>query len=127
VLVVEDDPALRRVAGRILGRAGYRVLVAPSGTDALTICTNAAEHVDVLLSDVVMPEMLGPELVEKARLVRPELRVLFMSGYVHQVAAQHELPGDAELLEKPFTADALLRRVREALDAPREQAASADD
>jgi two-component system cell cycle sensor histidine kinase/response regulator CckA len=119
VLLVEDEDGMRRVTERILVKAGYDVLSYPTGTAALAACERAGQDIDVLLTDVVMPEMLGPELVEEAIAIRPGLKVLYMSGYMHQAAAQLAAPAVKEgiILEKPFTAAALLGRVREVLDA----------
>jgi CheY-like chemotaxis protein len=108
---------LRDVAGRILSGAGYRVLAAPCGPAALEL---AAEHegpIDLLLSDVVMPGMLGKELAERLTGVRPATRVLYMSGYAQPVLhSQGTLDPGVALLEKPFTADDLLAAVRDRLD-----------
>jgi PAS domain S-box-containing protein len=117
LLVVEDEEALLDVAGRILSGAGYRVLAAPCGPAALEL---AAEHegpIDLLLSDVVMPGMLGKELAERLTGVRPATRVLYMSGYAQPVLhSQGTLDPGVALLEKPFTADDLLAAVRDRLD-----------
>jgi two-component system cell cycle sensor histidine kinase/response regulator CckA len=119
VLIVEDEPGVRLLTQRILERAGYNVLVAMSGSSALEICERQEQPIDLLLTDVVMLEMQGSELVARAAVIRPGLTVLFMSGYVHQVIAGPDpVPGDplVELIEKPFTAETLLLRVRGALD-----------
>jgi len=117
VLVVEDEDGVRRLTERILGRAGYRVLSAPNGHAALELCARADERVDLLLTDVIMPEMLGPELAEQAVAGRPGLRVLFMSGYSHQMIARRRVAErDVAFVEKPFTSETLLAGVREALD-----------
>jgi two-component system cell cycle sensor histidine kinase/response regulator CckA len=119
VLLVEDEDGMRRVTERILVKAGYDVLSCPTGTAALAACERGDQDIDVLLTDVVMPEMLGPELVEEAIAIRPGLKVLYMSGYTHPAAAQLATPAAKEwtFLDKPFTAAALLGRVREVLDA----------
>jgi PAS domain S-box-containing protein len=118
VLVVEDEDGVRRLTERILAKAGYRILTAPSGREALELCANAETQVDLLLTDVVMPEMLGPELAERATTVRPGLRVLYMSGYSHQMLARREVAEhDVAFVEKPFTSETLLAGVRAALDA----------
>ena len=117
LLVVEDEDALRDVAGRILTGAGYRVLSAECGPRALEV---AAEHdgdIHLLVSDVVMPGMLGKELAERLVEARPGTPVLFMSGYAHPVlASQGTLDPGVALLEKPFTAGDLLTAVRRRLD-----------
>jgi CheY-like chemotaxis protein len=117
VLVVEDEDGVRRLTERILSRAGYRVLSAPSGRVALDLCAQRDERVDLLLTDVIMPEMLGPELAERAVAGRPGLRVLFMSGYSHQMIARRRVAEhEVAFVEKPFTSETLLAGVREALD-----------
>jgi PAS domain S-box-containing protein len=117
LLVVEDEAALRDVAGRILSRAGYRVLSADGGPQALELAAGHDGSIDLLLSDVVMPGMLGKELVERLLDVRPDTPVLYMSGYAQPVlASQGTLDPGVVLLEKPFTAAALLTAVRRRLD-----------
>ena len=117
LLVVEDEAALRDVAGRILSGAGYQVLAADGGAQALELAARHEGVIDLLVSDVVMPGMLGKELAERLVHSRPETRVLYMSGYAQPVLASHGTldPGVA-LLEKPFTAVDLLTAVRERLD-----------
>ncbi|GGL14711.1 ATP-binding protein [Mangrovihabitans endophyticus] len=117
LLVVEDESALREVAGRILSAAGYRVIAADSGPHALELAARHHGDIDLLVSDVVMPGMLGKELAERLVGQRPATRVLFMSGYAQPVLASHGTlePGVA-LLEKPFTAAGLLSAVRRRLD-----------
>lgn len=117
LLVVEDEAALRDVAGRILSGAGYRVLSADGGLQALELAARHEGEIDLLLSDVVMPGMLGKELAERLVDARPGTRVLYMSGYAQPVlASQGTLDPGVALLEKPFTADDLLSAVRERLD-----------
>ncbi|MEV8508076.1 ATP-binding protein [Actinoplanes sp. NPDC051475] len=117
LLVVEDEAALRDVAGRILSGAGYRVLAADGGTEALRLAALHEGAIDLLVSDVVMPGMLGKELAERLSDVRPDTRVLYMSGYAQPVlASQGTLDPGVALLEKPFTAEDLLAAVRKRLD-----------
>jgi two-component system, cell cycle sensor histidine kinase and response regulator CckA len=117
VLLVEDEQSVRRLSERILKGAGYEVLVTESGQEALEMCARPDQQIDLLVTDVVMPGMLGPELVARATAVRPGLKVVFMSGYVHQMIDLMEGDrGDFAFIEKPFTVDALLDGVREALD-----------
>jgi len=119
VLVAEDDDQVRAVVMRVLARAGYRVLEARSGGDALSVAERYAEGIDLLVSDVVMPEMGGPELGSALRRRRPGLRLLYMSGYTDDAVVRHGLlEGEVAFLQKPITPDLLLRKVREALDAP---------
>jgi PAS domain S-box-containing protein len=119
VLVAEDDEQVRAVLRRVLGRAGYRVLEARSGGDALAVAERYAGHIDLLVSDVVMPEMGGPELGGALRSRRPELRLLYMSGYTDDAVVRHGLlEGEVAFLQKPITPELLLRKVRETLDTP---------
>jgi PAS domain S-box-containing protein len=120
VLVVEDEPDVRRMAERILTKGGYSVIGTSQGAEGLEICEPGGQHVDLLLTDVVMPEMLGTELVEKVRALRPEMRVVYMSGYSHAVLAPQALAQDgvSAFIEKPFSAQALRATVRELLDRP---------
>ncbi len=117
LLVVEDEDALRDVAGRILSAAGYRVLSADCGPQALEVAEQHDGSIDLLLSDVVMPGMLGKDLAERLTHVRPDTRVLYMSGYAQPVLhSQGTLDPGVALLEKPFTANDLLTAVRKRLD-----------
>ena len=117
LLVVEDEAALRDVAGRILSGAGYHVLAAECGASALELAARHEGPIDLLVSDVVMPGMLGKELAERLTGMRPDTRVLYMSGYAQPVLhSQGTLDPGIELLEKPFTAGDLLAAVRKRLD-----------
>ena len=91
VLVVEDEPAMREVTRRILERNGYHVTAAASGHDALQVVTGQLEHIDLLLTDVVMPRMQGRELADKIRVLRPGIRVAFMSGYTQGLLSQQRV------------------------------------
>ena len=114
ILVVEDEPLVRAFTERVLAGHGYRVTVAANGADALAALEADAAPVDLVLSDVVMPRMGGVELARRLAAVRPGLRVLLVTGYAPDVAAGPRFA----LLPKPYTADELLRRVREVLDQP---------
>ena len=115
--MVEDEPAIRALACEMLEAHGYRTLSAGSGEEALGLAVRHAGPIHVLLADVVMPGLAGPALAERFTVVRPQARVLFMSGYAGDDLARRGLPEDAtHLVPKPFTADLLGRRVREALD-----------
>jgi PAS domain S-box-containing protein len=117
VLLVEDDPGMRDVSRRILEDAGYGVLVAAEGNEAIQIAADESLHIDVLLTDVVMPNMLGKEVAERIRAARPDIAVLFMSGYAQPVlTSRGTLDAGVELVEKPFTETILLRQLREVLD-----------
>ncbi|HSN91137.1 MAG TPA: PAS domain S-box protein [Anaeromyxobacteraceae bacterium] len=119
VLVAEDAPAVRELAARALSEAGYQVLQAGGGKEALEMAARAAGPVHLLLTDVVMPDMSGRELAEALGRLRPETRVLYMSGYTENTITHHGVldPG-VHFLAKPFTPSALLARAREVLDAP---------
>jgi signal transduction histidine kinase/ActR/RegA family two-component response regulator len=117
ILVVEDDPAVRALTVRMLGLFGYQTLAAESGPAALEVLENTAAEVALLLTDVVLPGGLsGVELARVVRASRPEMAVLFMSGYTQDIARHGALePGD-QLLEKPFSSNELARKVRAALE-----------
>ncbi len=119
VLVVDDDPGVRRVVTLLLSQKGYAVLDAGSGAEALELLAAANRPVHLLLTDVVMPEMSGGVLAERVRALRPGVRVLFVSGYSEDALVERGLAqATATLLAKPFTATALTRAVREAIDRP---------
>jgi CheY-like chemotaxis protein len=116
LLLVEDDPAVRAIAARVLTAKGYRVLEAENGLAALEVAERRACKIDLLVTDVVMPQMGGKELVERLRAMLPELRVLFTSGYTADESIQQgDLGHGTTLLQKPFTASVLAQRIREAL------------
>ncbi len=127
VLLVEDDPVVRDLIRRILVRYAYRVLEASSGPEALEVCRNHDAPIDLVLTDVVMPQMSGRELIEELVTVRPDLRVLYMSGYSSEAVVRHGmLDKYTPFLQKPFTPDTLARKLREILDnAPENGADSA--
>jgi two-component system cell cycle sensor histidine kinase/response regulator CckA len=117
ILVVEDEEALLRVAERILGAAGYRVLLAANGDQALQMSANHAGPIDLLLTDVVMPRMNGRVLAEKLVQVRPDMKVIFMSGYTDNAIVHHGvLDAGTHFINKPIGAAELTRRIREVLD-----------
>jgi len=117
ILLVEDEEAVRRLASRALEAAGYTVLEAGSGAEALDLLESAGGGISLLLTDVVMPGMGGPELAERVRVIRPELRFLFMSGYTDPgTVDQAALSRAGGFLQKPFTAAALTEKVRTELD-----------
>jgi signal transduction histidine kinase/ActR/RegA family two-component response regulator len=117
ICVVEDEGAVRELVRVTLTRAGFRVLAARDGEEALTRVAAYDGRIDLLLSDVVMPGLSGPELARRMRQARPSARVLFMSGYASDVIADEGGSiSDGGLLAKPFTPDELVARVREAID-----------
>lgn len=118
VLLVEDEPAVRRLVRVMLEQAGYTVREACDGDEALTLAETGVE-IDLLLTDVVMPGMNGRILAERLQARLPHLRVLFTSGYDAEELGGHGGLDDGRLLEKPYAARTLLRSVRGALDDPR--------
>jgi two-component system cell cycle sensor histidine kinase/response regulator CckA len=119
VLLTEDAAAVRAAARQILERAGYTVIEATNGRAAIDLAAKRAGPIDLLLTDVVMPELSGKQLADRFKLIRPGARVLFMSGYTDDAIVRHGVlePGIA-YLQKPFTPETLARKVREVLDAP---------
>ena len=118
VLVAEDEPPVLQMAARVLERGGHTVLTAGDGSIALEILAERGSEVDLILADVVMPVMSGPELADRVAELHPGLPVVFMSGYTQEMISKQELiRGDVNLIEKPFTAATLLRVVGEALAA----------
>jgi CheY-like chemotaxis protein len=118
VLVVEDDQEVRTVACDTLRRHGYVVLEAGTPDKALIICEQHPGHIQLLLTDVVMPGMNGYELANHALPLRPDIRVAYMSGYTRDFGSRDRTQGPAgAFIQKPFTPEALARKVREALDA----------
>jgi PAS domain S-box-containing protein len=118
ILLVEDEDAVRAVARLGLEGEGYTVLAAAGGPEALTLAAGRARPIDLLVTDVVMPQMGGRQLAEALRERQPGLRVLYMSGYTDDTILRHGLAeATDEFLQKPFTPMALARKVREILDA----------
>ena len=121
ILIVEDSEPVRRLVGRTLETAGYTVLTAESSTAALRHCSRHEGPIDLLLTDVVLPKVSGPQIAKRAIELRPAIRVLFMSGFTDDTLVRHGLrPGRPALLEKPFSPTTVLSRVRKTLDADRE-------
>ncbi len=116
VLVVEDQPELRELARRVLAGHGYHVLVATQGVDALRVAEHAGP-IDLLITDVIMPGMSGREVALLLGAIRPDLKVLYVSGYPDESIVHHGvLEAGIAFLQKPFSADALARKVRRVLD-----------
>ena len=116
ILIVEDDDALRKLACEILKPRGYNILEAKNGMEALQVGASHSGQIHLMLTDVVMPKMGGPELAELLRPLRPDMKVIYMSGYTDNAIMHHGVlsPG-IELLEKPFTMARLKRKVCEVL------------
>jgi signal transduction histidine kinase/ActR/RegA family two-component response regulator len=117
VLIAEDEEGVRQLAIESLERRGYRVMASASGEEALKLASGFDDTIHLLLTDVVMPGMKGPELAERMRAMRPGIRVLLMSGYAADVVTPDDLK-QAILLSKPFAPSALLKAVRASLDVP---------
>jgi len=118
ILVVEDEPTVRFLAGQILRRHGYEVLEAESAEDALRLIEEEGVAVDLLLSDVVLPQMSGPELYERSAALRPGLRVLYMTGYTDRAIGEDgTLHQRGALIRKPISVASLTEKIREVLDA----------
>ncbi len=117
ILLVEDDAVVRRLAVRVLQRPGYRVIEARSPAEALMMCDRHGGRIDLLLTDVVMPQLSGGELARRVQVSRPDVLVLYMSGYSDdEIVARGVRSGEAHLLNKPFTPEQLLSRVALVLD-----------
>jgi signal transduction histidine kinase/CheY-like chemotaxis protein len=117
VLVVEDETALREVTKRILSRNGYHVIMAGSGPEAIAVAEAYPGEIHLLVTDVVMPHMLGKEVAEKMQAVKPGIEVLFMSGYARPVlASQGRLDPNVALIEKPFSEASLLAMAAQVLN-----------
>ena len=117
VLLVEDEEMVRDLVTRILEKYGYKVISAQDGLDAYLQNEKIEEKIDLLLTDVVMPNMNGQELWSKISVLRPEIRVLFMSGYSRDVIAKHGiLDADTNFIHKPFSMESFVRKVRDVLD-----------
>lgn len=119
ILLVEDQEEVRRVAAQILTRHGYGVIQASGPREALRMAATPGTRFHLLLTDVVMPELSGPELARQMKVLRPDLRVLYTSGYTDDAIGRHGvLERDIAFAPKPFTPHALLQKVRDVLDAP---------
>ena len=117
ILVVEDEAGIRALVRKILRRQGYVVLEASNGDDALKICAGHKGKIDLLVTDVMMPRMSGRELADRLTALRPELRVLYVSGYTDDaMLSSGSFPTGTAFLQKPFTLGSLLGKVREVLD-----------
>jgi PAS domain S-box-containing protein len=115
ILVVEDEEMLREVFSEALSKRGYQVLLARNGFEALEICRDYSDKIHLLLTDVVMPEVDGMELAKRAEVMRPGLRVLFMSGYANDVSNSREMIGASQFIEKPFNIGTLIGKIETAL------------
>jgi two-component system cell cycle sensor histidine kinase/response regulator CckA len=117
ILLVEDETGVRELSKRILENAGYRVLEAAGGDAAEAVFASHRHRIDLVVTDVIMPGCCGPELLSRLQVQAPSLRVLYMSGYTEQAAAEKAgIDRGLPFAHKPFTAAELLRQVRDALD-----------
>jgi CheY-like chemotaxis protein len=118
ILLVEDEEQVRTIARIILRRNGYNVLEAQDGGEAFLLCEQYPARIDRLLTDMVMPHLRGPQLAERLLVIRPSLKVLYMSGYTDKRSCTTESStGGISFLQKPITRDTMLRKVRTVLDA----------
>jgi PAS domain S-box-containing protein len=118
ILIVEDEDAVRRAVARVLTGLGYDVLEAADGREALAICEQRRGDIHVMVTDIVMPQLNGRELADRAAACQPDMRVLYMSGYTDSAIVHHgRLEAGMAFLQKPFTPDVLARKVRQMLDA----------
>lgn len=117
ILLVEDEPSILNIAQQMLENYGYRVLTAATPGEAIAVVRECADEIHLLISDVVMPEMNGPELMKKISSMYPRIRCLYISGYPTNVIALHGvLKEGVHFLQKPFTLEAIARKVRDVLD-----------
>lgn len=125
ILIVDDEPQVVELVHLMLVREGYRVLTATGGEEALEVSANHPDPIDLLLTDIVMPQLNGRELADRLKSERRDLRVLYMSGFMKEAILKYYNISVAGIpfLQKPFTRDMLARKIREVLDAPGAQAA----
>jgi len=118
---VEDEASVRAIAREMLVASGYTVLEAATGPEALAVAQRAKQPIDLVITDVVLPGMSGGELADRLRAARPALRVLFTSGHSDEAIGRHGVSRtDRAFLQKPFTYEAFVAKVREALSRPAE-------
>ncbi|TLY29236.1 MAG: response regulator [Nitrospirae bacterium] len=115
ILLVEDDKGVRDLARTVLLQRGYTVLFAGDGDKALKVAQFHVGPIDLLVTDVVMPGLSGPQLAERMRALRPHLRVLFISGMVHEATVKGPALAEGGFLSKPFPGEALIGKVQEIL------------
>ena len=119
ILLVEDDPQLRQLSSSVLAHCGYNVLVASTPEEGLAICKANHNDIRLLVTDVVMPRMNGRQLAERVSMMRPKIRVLYISGYTDNAIVHYGvLDTGLWFLPKPFTLSSLVAKVREVLDSP---------
>jgi CheY-like chemotaxis protein len=117
ILLVEDEDGVRALVKQVLSRQGYTVIETRHGPEALAESERHSGPIPLLLTDVVLPQMSGRELAERLKVLRPDIRVLYMSGYTDDAILRHGVIGqETAFLQKPFTTASLTRKVREVLD-----------
>jgi len=114
VLLVEDEEAVRELAGEFLRSSGYHVIVGKDGLDALEKTEQEAKAIDMLVTDVKMPRMRGTELAQRLKRAQPRIKIVYMSGYLEH-DSDEEFVADSAHLQKPFSRETLLKKLREAL------------
>lgn len=125
ILLVDDEPQVVNLVREMLLREGYNVLGASDGNEAFQLVVEQRNNIDLLLTDIVMPELNGRELADRLHAMRPDLKVLYMSGFMKETILKYygiTITG-IPFLQKPFTRETLARKVREVLDAPKAQRA----
>lgn len=121
ILLVEDEELVRELMVEVLEGRGYELVAAANGAEALAICAQHEGPIRLMVTDVVMPGMSGVELAAQARQVKPDMKVLYLSGYTNSALVAHgALGAEGHFLEKPFEPDDLARKMREILDAPQQ-------
>jgi CheY-like chemotaxis protein len=126
ILLVEDELGVRQLVSEMLQRLGYRILPAAGGVDAIHLFEQHRGSIDLLVTDVIMPQMSGRELAQRLKLQQPSLKVLYISGYTDDMLAHHGvLESNVFLLQKPFAPDELAKKLREVLDTPAARSAEA--
>lgn len=116
ILLVEDEPSLRRLSQRLLTKLGYNVRVAENGDAAIASCRECPDTIELLITDVFMPDVGGPELARRLAAIRPHMKVLFVSGSNEALHDKGLLTEGDNFLQKPFTTEEFGRKIREILD-----------
>jgi two-component system, cell cycle sensor histidine kinase and response regulator CckA len=115
--VVEDEQEVRELACEFLKCAGYRVVTAQNGLEALETAKRLSKSIRLVLTDIVMPKMRGPALARQLKSVLPDVRIVYMTGYLEQTEGSDEFLQDAYFLQKPFTRESIVGGVAEAMKA----------
>jgi CheY-like chemotaxis protein len=119
ILLVEDDMMVGRMTAEMLKSIGYTVLIENNPVDALSFCEKNHSPIDLLITDVVMPNMNGKELRDRIKIIRPDIKVLFMSGYTSNVIVHHGIPEESvHFIQKPFGLNDLARKIQNILGTP---------